>query len=154
MEEIVNLLKINNKTVATMESCTGGKIANAITDVEGASNVFKFSAITYSNEYKVKMGVREDIIEKYTVYSMETAKEMSKKISLFADSNYGIGITGTLKKDKNEENIVYVSLYDRDNDAHYNDVLKFFSEGRKKEKQFVLEKVEKLLISVIKKTNL
>lgn len=46
-----------------MESCTGGGVANAITNIEGSSRVFMFGAVTYSNEYKIKMGVNRNIIE-------------------------------------------------------------------------------------------
>ena len=91
MEEIIKKLTEESKTIATMESCTGGAIANAITNIEGASLVFKFGAVTYSNEFKVKMGVDANIIDKYTVYSMETAEEMSKNIAKFANADYGIG---------------------------------------------------------------
>ena len=79
MEEVINLLIKNHKTISTMESCTGGLIANAITNIPGSSEVFKFSAITYSNEYKIKLGVSEELINKYTVYSNEVAIDMAKK---------------------------------------------------------------------------
>ena len=64
----------------------------------GASNVFKVSLVTYSNEYKMKFGVTKDILDKYTVYSIETAKEMAKSVSVFAASSIGIGVTGELRK--------------------------------------------------------
>ena len=99
MEELIKLLTEQNKTIATMESCTGGGIANAITNMPGASEVFKFSAVTYSNEYKIKMGVSAEIIDQYTVYSMETAMEMSKKISDFANADIGIGVTGKINRE-------------------------------------------------------
>ena len=76
MKEIVELLKEKNKTISTMESCTGGFIASSITDVEGSSEILKFSAVTYSNEYKIKMGVKKETIDEYSVYSIEVAKEM------------------------------------------------------------------------------
>ena len=98
MKDLVKLLIEKNKTISTMESCTGGGVANAITNVEGASNVLKFSAVTYSNEFKIKMGVDKSIIDKYSVYSIETANEMSKNISKFTNSDYGIGITGKLNR--------------------------------------------------------
>ena len=63
LEEIVKILTEQNKTVSTMESCTGGALANAITNVPGASEILKFSAVTYSNEFKIKMGVPKSIIE-------------------------------------------------------------------------------------------
>ena len=65
MREIINKLILTNKTISTMESCTGGGLANEITSYEDASKVLKFSAVTYSNEYKIKMGVDEEIINKY-----------------------------------------------------------------------------------------
>ena len=102
MKNVVEKLKLLNKTVATMESCTGGYVASSITDIEGASDVLKFSAITYSNEYKIKMGVSSEVIDKYSVYSKEVAREMAYNISLYANSNYGIGITGKINRiDKN-----------------------------------------------------
>ena len=47
MKEIVQKLIKLNKTISTMESCTGGYIVNEITNIEGASDVLKFSAVTY-----------------------------------------------------------------------------------------------------------
>ena len=121
MERVVEKLIKNNKTISTMESCTGGAIANAITNIPNASKVINFSAITYSNEYKIKMGVSEELINKYSVYSMEVANAMSKSIVNYTNSNYGVGVTGKLKKiDENnlfgEDDIVYLSIYDKDND--------------------------------------
>ena len=78
MKSLVKYLIQNNKKISTMESCTGGEIASTITNIEGASNAFEFSAVTYSNEYKIKMGVNKEVINKYSVYSIETANEMSK----------------------------------------------------------------------------
>ena len=154
MKKIVKLLTEKNKTISTMESCTGGGVANAITSIEGASEVLKFSAVTYSNEYKIKMGVSSKIIDKYSVYSMETAMEMSKNISKFANSNYGVGITGKLNRiDKNnlfgEDNVVYISIYDKDNDKYYNKDIKVFKSTREQNKKVVIKEIEKILLEVI-----
>lgn len=81
-----------------MELCTGGAVSNFITNIEGSSRVPKFSAVTYPNEFKIKMGIDKNIIDKYTVCSIETANEMSKNISKFSNSDYGIGITGQINK--------------------------------------------------------
>ena len=75
LDNIVKYLIENEITISTMESCTGGLLASLITDVKNASSILKYSAVTYSNEFKIKMGVSEEVIEKYTVYSKETAKE-------------------------------------------------------------------------------
>jgi nicotinamide-nucleotide amidase len=151
---IVGKLSTSGKTISTMESCTGGFLASEITNIDGSSEVIKFSAVTYSNEFKVKMGVDANVIEKFSVYSEETAKEMSKNISVFADSNYGVGITGKINRnDKNnpggEDNVIYVSIYDRDNDVYYTDKL-FATEGSRREnKVMIVNHVGKMLESML-----
>ena len=154
MKDIVDKLILLNKTISTMESCTGGGVANAITNVEGASSVLKFSAVTYSNEYKIKMGVSEDIINKYTVYSMETANEMSKNISDFTSSNYGVGITGQINKVDpanvvDNGNKIYISIYDRDKDTYYNKELIAVNETRDKNKEIIIENIIEMLNNII-----
>ena len=155
LREIIKILTEKNKTISTMESCTGGGVANAITNIEGASEVLKFSAVTYSNEYKIKMGVDANIIDKYSVYSIKTAEEMSRNISAFANSNYGIGITGKLNRvDKNnlygQDNIVYVSIYDKDNDKFYNGSIEVTKQSRKENKELVISLIINMLMSIIK----
>ena len=151
---IVKLLIKNNKTISIMESCTGGGVANTITNIEGSSEVFKFGAVTYSNEYKIKMGVSRDIIDKYSVYSMETANEMSKNISLFTNSNYGIGITGKLNRiDKynpyGKDNIVYISIYDIDNDKYYNSIVEATCIDRKENKELIINKIIMMMENIL-----
>ena len=65
MEDIIKYLLDNNQTISVMESCTGGLMASSITDIPNASLVFKFGATTYSNEYKIKFGVKKKLIDKY-----------------------------------------------------------------------------------------
>ena len=110
----IRYLKENNKTISTMESCTGGYIANVITNVIGASEVFKLGIVTYSNETKIIMGVSEKIIDKYTVYSKEVAYEMAFEITKKANSDYGIGVTGIINS-TNEVSLVYICIYDANN---------------------------------------
>ena len=50
MKEIVELLIQRKETISTMESCTGGMVANEITNIPGASDIFSFGAVTYSNQ--------------------------------------------------------------------------------------------------------
>ena len=154
MEEIVSLLTKLNKTISTMESCTGGGIVNAITNIPGASEVLKFSAVTYSNEYKIKMGVSEDIINKYTVYSMEVADAMSKNIAMYSVSNYGIGVTGQLNRkdphnNTSEMDKVYISIYDKDKDVYYNKVYTCEYVNRIDNKNEVISLVIEMLKSII-----
>jgi len=154
MKDIVLLLKKKNKTISTMESCTGGGVANAITNIEGASEVLKYSAVTYSNEFKIKMGVSSEVINKYSVYSMETAMEMSKAISEFTNSSIGIGITGKLNRvDINnpygEDNIVYISVYNREENKYYNKELKVDKSSRKDNKELVINEIINMLKDII-----
>lgn len=154
MKKIVEKLTNLGKTISTMESCTGGGVANAITNIEGASEVLKFSAVTYSNQFKIKMGVSSDTIDQYSVYSMEVAKEMSKNISLFTSSNYGIGITGKLNRiDPNnpygDDNIVFISIYDRDKDKYYNEKLDVLDKTRADNKELVIQKIIDILSSIL-----
>jgi PncC family amidohydrolase len=144
---VLELIK-RGETISTMESCTGGGVANAITCIEGASEVLKFSAVTYSNQYKIKMGVSADVINEYSVYSMETAHEMALNISKFANSDFGVGITGKLNRaDVNnnfgKDNQVFVSIYYKD--EYYDMVINVDKKTRKQNKDVVIDLIiEKL----------
>ena len=94
-EAITKLLISKRITITTMESCTCGLIASLLTDTEGASAIMKGADITYSNEAKVMAGVPEAVINKYGVYSKETAKEMALKCRDRFGADIGIGITGS-----------------------------------------------------------
>lgn len=154
MKEIVEKLIKLNKTISTMESCTGGSLAGSITNIPGASEIFKYGAVTYSNEFKIKMGVNKEVIDEYSVYSENTANEMSKNISDFTNSNYGIGITGKLNRQdvnntRGENNVVYISIYDRDNDCYYNRKVTVIYETREENKQYVIDNVIELLGGIL-----
>ena len=100
------------------------------------------------------MGVNEKVIEKYSVYSKETANEMSKNISDFSNSNYGVGITGKLNRvDKRnpygEDNIVHISIYDKDNDKYYNYIVEADKPSRKENKEKVINKIIEELMNII-----
>lgn len=155
IEKAIKKLIELKKTISTMESCSGGALANAITNIPDASKIFSFGAVTYSNEYKIKMGVDKNIIEKYSVYSIETAQEMSKAIAKYSSSSYGIGITGKLnKQDENNpygsDNIVYISIYDKENDKFYNKEVTVLFSDRIKNKEIVLNEVFSLMYGIIK----
>lgn len=154
MNNVVSKLKLLNKTVATMESCTGGYVASSITDIEGASDVLKFSAITYSNEYKIKMGVSSEVIDKYSVYSKEVAREMAYNISLYANSNYGIGITGKINRiDKNnlsgEDDKVFFCIYDKDNSIYYDFSFICVKDTRNQNKKYLTDDIINRFIFIL-----
>lgn len=155
MRDVVNLLIEKKMTIATMESCTGGFVASSITDIDGSSSVLKFSAVTYSNEYKIKMGVSKDIIDKYSVYSMNVAREMAKKISDFANSDIGVGITGKINRvDENnlfgDDNKIYYAIYDKNSDKYYEYELIAINDTRLNNKKYIMENISKNLLEIYK----
>lgn len=156
MQRVVEKLIKLNKTISVMESCTGGALVNEITNIEGASNVLKYSAVTYSNEFKIKMGVSKETIDKYSVYSLEVAREMSKQISVFSDSNYGVGITGKLSR-PDENNLygndtrVFVSIYDKDTDEYHTITIDVNKKDRSENKKMIINIIINTLISLFYK---
>ena len=155
MRDVVNLLIEKKMTIATMESCTGGFVASSITDIDGSSSVLKFSAVTYSNEYKIKMGVSKEVIDKYSVYSMNVAREMAKNISNFANSDIGVGITGKINRvDENnlfgDDNKIYYAIYDKNSDKYYEYELIAINDTRLNNKKYIMENISKNLLEIYK----
>ena len=157
MKEIIEYLTKMNKTVSTMESATGGYIANSITNIDGSSLVFKFSAVTYSNEFKIKMGVDEKVIDKYSVYSIETSHEMSKRIVEFTNSNYGVGVTGKINRvdpfnNFGDDSTIFLSIYDKEKDIYLDSTIKAIKNTRWENKELVLEEFIRLFKNIIKES--
>ena len=154
-EELIVKKLINNKeTIASMESCTAGYFATTITNVSGASEILKYSAITYSNEFKIKMGVPKEVIDEYTVYSNETSQSMAKAISVFANSTYGVGITGQIGRidpSNNTGNVneIFVTIYNSKNDTYYNLKINTNEETRLESKKYIVDKILEELLNII-----
>lgn len=154
MKKIIEKLKSKNKTISCMESCTGGLLASEITNIDGASEVFKLGLVTYSNNAKIKFGVSQEILEKHTVYSKETSQEMAKVISKLSASNYGIGITGNLGTvDPNNVtenfNTVFVSIYNKDLNINYSYKINPRGKNKYEKKYSTIEFIKEKLISII-----
>lgn len=110
-----SLLTQQNKTISTAESCTGGKIAQILTSVSGASRYFKGSIVSYSTETKMAvLGIPEDLIKEYSVVSTEVAKQMAINVKNIMKTDYAIATTGNagpLKGDSNSElGTVFIAL--------------------------------------------
>jgi len=83
------------KTISTAESCTGGKIAEILTSVSGASNYFRGSVVSYATDTKVTvLGVSQDVVNQYSVVSSQVAKEMALGIQKIMKTDYAIATTG------------------------------------------------------------
>ena len=94
-KDLTLLLIEKGITVSTMESCTAGQVASLITDTEGSSAIFRGSYVTYCNDEKIRLGVPAEIINRYGVYSEQTAKEMANVCRSTFKTDLGIGITGS-----------------------------------------------------------
>ncbi|RZJ71247.1 CinA family nicotinamide mononucleotide deamidase-related protein [Flavobacterium sp.] len=102
-------------TIATAESCTGGKIAQVLTSVPGSSKYFSGSIVCYSKDVKINnLGVSEKTIAAHSVVSAEVAKEMAQNVMTLLKTDYGIGVTGNAgptSDDTHEEiGIVFIAV--------------------------------------------
>jgi nicotinamide-nucleotide amidase len=94
-EVVVKLLVQGNQTVAVAESCTGGLLANRITNVPGASEVFLAGYICYANQAKIDMlNVDPQLIEKYGAVSEPVARALAEHARGCARSDYALATTG------------------------------------------------------------
>ena len=91
---VVKLLLERKLTLATMESCTGGLLASAITDVPGSGDVFKGGIVTYGTRVKEDFGVPADVIDRFGVVSDEVAMAMAAAIRNRIGADIGVGVTG------------------------------------------------------------
>ncbi len=99
------LLTSKNATLATAESCTGGKISQVITSVPGASNYFKGSVVSYATETKISvLGISSELIKEHSVVSFEVAKEMALAAKRMMNTDYAIATTGNAGPSKGDGN--------------------------------------------------
>jgi len=95
MITLQSLLKAQNKTITTAESCTGGLIASMITEVSGSSEVFNGSVVTYSNEIKhQELNVKEETLKNNGAVSTEVVEEMLIGVTKKFNSNFSIAVSG------------------------------------------------------------
>ena len=94
-ERLVSLLRERNLTITTAESCTGGRIAAAITAVPGSSHVFPGGIVSYCDRVKHQLlGVPEDMLEEYTAVSEPVAKAMAQGAASQLGTDLALSATG------------------------------------------------------------
>jgi PncC family amidohydrolase len=138
MVNIIKELKKRDYTIGVMESCTGGALANLITNIPGSSDVFKEGLVTYSNEAKIKHGVDRKIIQKFGVYSQEVAEEMARKVV----GDVGVGVTGELP------GVVYYSVRIKNKITNHK-IQATNAKTRVRMKSKVVNKIEKMILANI-----
>ena len=113
-QAVVELLKRNNLTVATAESCTGGMVAARLVNVPGVSECLKVGYITYADKAKNKLlGVRKGLLKKKGAVSAEVAEDMAKGAVMFSKADVAIATTGIAGPDGGSEKkpvgLVYIA---------------------------------------------
>jgi len=94
-QQLGKLLYDKQKTIAVAESCTGGLIADMLTNVAGSSDYFILSAVTYSNDAKIKvLKVKQDTIVKYGAVLEQTALEMAEGVRKISGADYALSTSG------------------------------------------------------------
>lgn len=114
-DNLLELLKKNQYTLTTAESCTGGLLAGTLVNSSGISNYFKEGLITYSNEAKIKyLGVKEETLKQFGAVSRETAKEMAEGIKQVTGAHIGLATTGIAGPDggtaEKPVGLVYIAI--------------------------------------------
>ena len=110
-------LGLKHRTMCCAESCTGGLIGAAMTDLPGSSEYFLGSAVTYSNEAKMRLlGVREQTLIDHGAVSEETAREMALGAAALFGADYSVAVTGIAgpggATDTKPVGLVYIAVSD------------------------------------------
>ena len=119
--DVVEYFMTKKITLSTAESCTGGMVSQMITSVAGASKIYLGGICSYTEEMKKKvLGVSEETLNRYTVYTSQVADEMSYGVMKLTGSMASVGITGLAGPDGGTEDkpvgTVYVSVRYKDSE--------------------------------------
>lgn len=103
-EKLIEEAACQNMTISFAESCTGGLIAGAVTDIAGSSKVFLGSAVTYSNEAKINiLGIDSRIIDAQGAVSSQCAEKMAEGARKIFGSEIALSVTGIAGPDGGSE---------------------------------------------------
>lgn len=110
--QVVGTLREKRLFITTVESCTGGGVANCITNIKDASSVLTGAKVAYSCAEKVEFGVPEPLARRDTVYSGETAIAMARAGIAHAErADVGVGITGMIRTpEEGGDNVVHIAV--------------------------------------------
>ncbi len=111
-QEVCAAIKESGMTLSVAESCTGGLLSAAITEVAGCSAYYKGGICSYCNEIKHRiLGVRQETLDTYTAVSDQTAREMALGVAERFDTDLGAGITGYAGPDGGEDGTPAGTIY-------------------------------------------
>ena len=146
-EAIVRMLEEDGMTVTTAESCTGGLLAGRITNVPGASNVYKEGYVTYSNDAKERLlRVKRETLMQHGAVSPQTAYEMAEGVALAAGADASLSITGIAGPGGGTEEkpvgLVYIGCYVK---GHVRVEEFYFTGNRDKNREYAVARALTLL---------
>jgi PncC family amidohydrolase len=118
-QKLVEILKDKKITIGSVESMTGGMFASAITDIEGASGVFKGGLITYNSEEKITLAhVDSKTIDEFGVISWEVASQMAYNGRNLLNVDYCLSVTGnagpTIEKGSQEIGQIFIAIANKE----------------------------------------
>jgi len=155
LEEVVaRLLKERGQTISIAESCTGGLIANLLTNIPGSSNYFERGIISYSNASKVELlNVKEESIVEFGAVSQEVVLQMAQGVKSISGTDIGLAVTGIMGPAGGTTNkpvgLVYIGICD-DNNASAKKYV--FGENRilnkQRTAQAALEIIRRMLLGI------
>ena len=122
--EILKALRSREYKLVAAESCTGGLLSAAITEIPNSSEVFERGYVAYSNDAKIELlTVPTFYIEEYGAVSFQTAVAMAEGALLMSKADISVSITGVAGPDGGTEKTpvgtVYIAIADRINKSHY-----------------------------------
>jgi len=100
---VLDMLTARGLFLATMESCTGGLVADLITDIPGGSSAFRGGLVSYATDLKTTWGVPQATIDRHGVISVETARAMAEAVRGVCKADVGLGVTGIAGPDTQED---------------------------------------------------
>ncbi len=150
--EVLKAARAKGWRIGTAESCTGGMVAAALTDIAGASAVFERGFITYSNLSKTEMlGVNPTTLERYGAVSEEVALEMAQGVLKHSQADLAVSITGIAgpggSGQKPEGLVCFGTATSREQKA---ETLAFGALGRAKVREAAATKALDLLLNMIR----
>ena len=155
MKGLVRMLAERGMTITFAESCTGGLLAKLITDVPGASAVFKGSVVSYSAQVKESLlGVSPDTIQAHGEVSRETAAEMAQGARRLVGADIAVAVTGSAGPTPDEPGkpvgLIWIAAADKNGvkaESIYND---FPENTRERNRAAAAEKAVQMAAEIIR----
>ena len=152
-KKTINKLINKRLTISVAESCTGGLLSNTLTSVSGASKVFKFGLVVYSNKSKINiLHISKNILKKYGAVSEEICYSMIKNLVKISKTNIAICITGIAGPSggtrKRPVGLVYIGI--KVHNKIYIKKYLFKNKGRSYIQKATVNKCLRLILGILK----